>query len=256
MSSDPIEVEVRRQTAILRINRPHVHNSINLEAMECLESKMRQLRRQSQIRAIILTAAGNESFCSGGDLNYFAQLKTRRAGLAMSRRMQSILSRLCETQWVVIAAINGQALGGGCEILTACHFRIAVPRATFQFRQGPNGLITGWGGGIRLFQLAGQSQALRLLLKAEAINAKEALRIGFIDQIVSSRQLMNAALKLADTINQYPLLAIRSFLEVARLARLANHQQAVRRETELFGDCWIGKDFRKMLSRFIQNKQK
>ena len=138
-----IELEDRGNIAILRFNRPSVHNSLNGKLMEKWKVHLDEIETLPNIRSIIITGAGSKTFCSGGDLNYFASLKTEKACLEMLHRMQSITNRLFCGKWVVIAAVNGKTFGGGCEILTACHFRIAVPHASFVFKQAPNGIITG-----------------------------------------------------------------------------------------------------------------
>ncbi len=130
-----VEFERHDAIALLRINRPEIHNAVNEAVMEHLENVQEEIYSDSSIRIIILTSAGRESFCSGGDLKHFASLKTREDALNMSRRMQAILNKFWQGDRVVIAAVNGKALGGGCEILTASHFRIAAEHATFSFRQ-------------------------------------------------------------------------------------------------------------------------
>ncbi len=251
-SDDILEFEnYEQQTAILRLNRPTVHNSINAEMMQQLEKRIDEIEADSSTRCIVLTGAGSGTFCAGGDLRYFATLTTREDCLAMSKRMQAILNRLWLGKRVVIAAVNGQALGGGCEILTACHLRIAARSARFAFRQAPNGIITGWGGGRRLIRLLGKSQALRLLLSGEYIDAEEALRIGFVTQVVDASELLAGALDLAGEINKNSRKAVEEFLELAMLAELANWEMVVEEETERFADLWMGNEFQTFLKKYL-----
>ena len=164
--------------------------------------------------------------------------------------MQAILDRIWNGDKVSIAAINGQALGGGCELLSVCHFRIAAEHAAFSYRQAQNGIITGWGGGSRLLRQLGRCQALRLLSTSETIDAAEALRIGLVDQIVSSDRLMDVCFELVDKIQQNSAMAVSAFLGIARAVELGDLDGARRLETEAFADLWIGDDFRKFLERF------
>jgi len=166
--------------------------------------------------------------------------------------MQAILARLYQGERVVIAAVNGQALGGGCEMLTACHLRIASLGARFSFRQAANGLTTGWGGGTRLFALVGRAHALDLLLTSRTIDAGEALAMGLIDRAVPADRLMDEARRLARAVSANPASSIRAFLDLARAIDRCDRGEAVRRETQLFGDCWIGKDFRRILRSFVK----
>ena len=254
-STDAVEFELRDHLALVRLNRPAVHNAVDEEVMSRLEALLDEIEPQSEIRSLILTGAGTETFCAGGDLAYFATLTSREEGLAMSRRMQALLNRFEAGRFFTIAAVNGQALGGGCEVLTACHYRIASASATFSYRQAPNGLITGWGGGVRLLRLVGRSRALRLLLTGERIGANEALRVGLVDQVVASGELLDASLRFAQVVSEQPAGAVRAFLELVSPGA-GDHVALIDRETELFGDLWVGEDFRSVLSRFAQRRQK
>ena len=248
-----VEFEIQKDVGIVRLNRPEAHNSVNASVMEELEQIVKSLEHRNDIRFLILTGTGKATFCAGGDLKYFATLKTRSKGLKMSRRMCAILDRLAAGPQVVIAAVNGSAWGGGCEILTACHFRIAASSAKFAFRQAANGLTTGWGGGIRLFQLVGRTQALRLLLTAETISAREAHRIGLVDRVVPPAKLLAAAEQLANTIRVNPPEAVSAFLELANVA--SNTGRVGRnRELEIFGDRWTSDDFSHSLSTFLKGR--
>lgn len=255
INDQPLEFEVHESTAVLRLNRPGVHNSVNAEMMAALERRLDGIEANPGIRAIILTAAGSETFSSGGDIRYFASLKSREACLEMSNRMQAILQRLKYGKRVVIAAINGQALGGGCEMITACHIRIAASHAEFSFRQAPNGIITGWGGGKRLIRLVGKTRALRLFLAGEKINAEEALRIGLIDQVVAADELLPAALSLAALINRNSRAAIEGFLELAALSETADWETVRNFETEKFADLWVGDDFQEFVERYLNSSK-
>ncbi len=250
MTADTVLWETDGPVATITLNRPAVHNAVDAAMMARLESILDQIEAQPQIRALILTGAGDRTFCAGGDLKYFVTLRTREAGLEMSRRMQAILARLYEGERVVIAAINGQALGGGCEILTACHFRVAAETANFGFRQAANGITTGWGGGTRLFALLGRAKALDLLLTSRIIDAREALALGLVDRMVPPSEAIAEARRLAEQICANPPRAVRAFLELARSVDQGDRAAAVRRETELFGEGWESEAFGQVLARF------
>jgi enoyl-CoA hydratase/carnithine racemase len=250
VTADPVLWETDGPVATITLNRPAVHNAVDEAVMARLKSILDHLDTQPAIRALILTGAGDRTFCAGGDLKYFATLKTREAGLAMSRRMQAILARLYEGERVVIAAINGQALGGGCEILTACHLRVASDTATFAFRQAANGITTGWGGGVRLFSLIGRARALDLLLTSRIVEAPEALTLGLVDRIVAAGEALTEARTLAQQTCANPDHSVRAFLELARAVDQGDRPAAVRRETELFGEGWESEAFGRVLARF------
>lgn len=249
MSETGLNFHIQTEIPILGLDRPQVHNAVDDRLMHAWEAALDQI---DTLRppAVILTGSGTQSFCSGGDLRYFDSLDSREQGRAMSLRMQAILERLHSGPRPVIAAINGDAYGGGCEILTACHFRLAVPTARFAFRQAANGVITGWGGGVRLLRLLPRAQALRLLLSSERIDAVEACRLGLIDQIVEREHLLEQALALATSIASNSQLAVASFLQLARCLERDGEHAARTLETELFADTWVGEDFARTLARF------
>jgi enoyl-CoA hydratase/carnithine racemase len=250
-STNLIELECCKEIAVLRLNRPEVHNAVNADMMTQWETHLDTIETDSQIRAIIITGKGSDTFCAGGDLKYFASLDTQSACVDMSHRMQAILNRMSCGKKVVVGAINGQALGGGCEICLACHYTIAADHATFAFRQAANGIITGWGGGRRFFKRVGKSSALRLLLTGERINAKDALNIRLIDQVVASEDLLPTAKNLVGKINANSQQSVEAFLKMADIFDNANDQNFIQFEADAFPGLFLGKNFRKILKNYI-----
>ncbi len=253
----PVVVEVQNAVAVLRLNRPAVHNAINIDVMVGLEEALDTLDRRRDVRVIVLTGAGERSFCAGADLKDIARLESRGDGQTMSRRMKAILSRLADGRRPVIAAINGNTLGGGCEVLLACHLRIAAAAARFSFRQAAMGVVTGWGGTTRAVRLLGRGRALRLLLTAETLDASEALRLGLVDAVVESPdRLMDEALGLARSISANAESSVSAFLELVRTYELEGVAAADDRETELFSDCWVGDPFRRRVAEWAAKTDK
>ena len=244
-----VQLEIDAPVAVLTLSRPSVHNAVDDEVMSALERALDQIESEPGVRCVVVTGSGHASFCAGGDLRYFATIRTREECRAMSERMQAILARLQDGGRFVIAAVNGRALGGGCEILTACHYRIAVESATFGFRQAANGVITGWGGGRRLFEQLGRSRALELLLTSRVIEAAEAHAMGFIDRVVPREQLRVASFGLAREVAAAPEASMRAFLELAT-RDMADRSAWISRETELFCDLWTGPTFSDVLERY------
>lgn len=249
-----LDYHSQNHIAVITLNRPEVHHAISEEMMTRLEEILDEIEGQPEVRVIILTASGETSFCAGGDLNYFMHLKTRQQARNMSLRMQSILNRIWSGERVVIAAINGQVFGGGCEILTACHFRIASSNARFSFRQAANGVITGWGGGLRLFRILGH-KGLHLLLTADNVDARLALQYGFVDTIVEIKALLPAAMALASRIIQNSADAVKIFLDLYRRSHIDTEESLVEFETEAFTDLWVGKDFQKWINEYFNKKK-
>lgn len=249
MSNNVVKFSKAGKTAIIRLNRPEVHNSINDAVMRRLETILNILEGDDNIGSVIITGAGEESFCSGGDLRYFAALKTTNEVRKMSIRMQNILTRFWEGDKPVIAAVNGQAFGGGCEILSYCHIRIAASHAQFGFRHAANGVITGWGGGKRILKQLGRA-AVPLLLTAKKISATDALRINFIDIVVEAGKLLDEALDWAGKINNNPAAAVQKFLQLSRLVLSGIDEQISRFEAESFVELWKKEAFQNILKKY------
>ncbi len=246
----PMTFEDANGVGVITLNRPEVHNAIDAAAMAAFEEILDQVDLRPDLRVLLLTGAGR-SFCAGGDLKYFAGLGSREDGRAMSRRMGALLRRLADGPRPVIAAVGGDALGGGCEVLVACHLRIAAPGARFSFRQAAMGVITGWGGGVRVLRLLGRARALRLLLSAETIDAAEAQRIGLVDFVTGDGAcLMDEALDLARRIASNAPESIAAFLDLARTYDAAGPAAAERREAELFEQGWVGEHFRRKVAEW------
>ncbi len=241
---------------VIRLDRPEVHNAVDASMMEGLERILDSVDGEPDLRVIVLTGAGERSFCAGGDLKYFAGLESRADGAEMSRRMSALLGWLADGPRPVIAAVNGDVLGGGCEVLVACHLRLAVQRARFSFRQAAMGVVTGWGGGVRVLRLLGRARALRLLLTAETIDAAEARRLGLVDFVASGGdQLMDEALSLARKIAANAPESIAAFLDLTRTYETAGPAAAEQRETELFAQTWAGEHFRRKVTEWTSGRK-
>lgn len=250
--TDCVQYERHEGIAVLRLHRPEVHNAVDLAVIERLEGVLDELE-VSDARVVILTGTG-KSFSAGGDLAYFHGLDEPGDGVAMSRRMQAILRRLEDGPWPVIAALNGPVIGGGCEIAVACHLRLAASGIRFAFRPAALGLITGWGGGLRLFRLLGRSTALRLLLGAETLSADKALSLGLVDRIVAPERLMDEALEWAERIAGNVPASLRAILALDRSIRRDGGAEVIETETRLFGELWDGPDFKRALDTWQQKR--
>lgn len=232
---------------VLTLNRPEARNAVDEAVMARLELALDRIERDPDVRAVVLTGKGNRAFCAGGDLKYFETLQTAEQARAMSRRMQRILTRFWLGDRAVIAAVNGAAIGGGFEIVTAAHFRICTEDATFRFVQVRRGLVTGWGGTARLFRMIGRDRALELLLTARKLNAREAEDRNIVNRVVPGDRLMPEALALAAEIAEGSPAAIRGFLEMAAGYEEPWLRRALKKETELFGERWSASELRTVL---------
>ncbi len=245
-----IDFRTQGNTVFLTFNRPQIHNAFNKQMMEQFDRFVREVSADDNIRFIVLTGAGKESFCSGGDLGYFGTLRTVAEVEKMSRLMTQTLDRLWKGRKIVIAAINGHALGGGCEIITACHFRLAVPEAQFSFRQAANGIITGWGGGARLFQQLNNRTAFKLLITSDSFSAEKALQIGFVDEVVVREDLLKQVEVLIDYLSAIHAEVTETILKMSTRCGEENFRQVRLLEIEKFPRFWFGQRFQEILEKF------
>ncbi len=251
-SQAPLVVEKNPPVGVIQINRPQVHNAIDGETMQALGNAVAELNADGTIRAVVLTASGNDTFCAGGDLRYFATLTTREAGKRMSQTMQAILQQIETAPKPYIAAIQGNALGGGCELALACHLRVMGEGKWFAFRQGANGIITGWGGGQRLFRLVGPSIALEWLLSARRIPVEELHRFGVVQRVVPVAEVVQEARNWAQQMAGLSPEVVRAFLQLYHLAMQEDWDAFAQVETERFADLWQTPGFQQFLQRWVK----
>ncbi len=239
---------------VITVNRPKVHNALNMETIRELRDLCLELRGEDRLRAMILTGAGERTFLSGGDLKEFQHIKTVEDARTMISAMKEVTELLAGFPWPVIAAVNGLAIGGGCETAVACDFRIAGETAEMGYRQVKMGIMSGWGGGPRLVHLLGRGKALRLMLTGELIKAREALAIGLVDQVVPSDQVMPAALSLAREIAKNAPLVVRAYKRLVQMTVKVPLEAALAFETELFGPVWVSQDHDECVRAFFEKR--
>jgi enoyl-CoA hydratase len=208
MAYQNILVTREENIGIVTFNRPRVLNALNHITMEELSAAVDELAADSSVRCIILTGAGEKAFVAGADINELRALASAGAAAEFAAWGQSILFKIENLSKPVIAAINGYALGGGCELSMACDIRIAADSARLGQPEIDLGILPGYGGTQRLPRLVGKGHAKWLILSGERISAQEALRIGLVDFVVPAAELLNAAKDLARKIASKAPLAV------------------------------------------------
>ena len=255
-----IEFDVNSDgVALLRVNRPASRNALTWAAQEAFAEAVAAAGRDAAgrdpaVRVLILTGTG-AAFVSGGDLKELAGHPEPAAGERLNRGMSAALAALTELPAPVIAAINGDAIGGGCEILTACDLRIAAAGARFAFRQVHNGLTTGWGGTARLVTLIGQSRAMELLLTGRVFDAEEAYRLGLVHRVVPPGvDVLDAAYSWAGELLQMPRQALAAGKALVHAAAHLSPADANRLEAQLFINLWPSADHIEAMAAFADKR--
>lgn len=239
---------------VVTVNRPEVHNALNMQTIRELRDLLLRLAAEDALRAMVLTGSGRKTFLSGGDLKEFQKIRTVDEARAMIAAMKEVTDLLAGSPWPVIAAVNGLAAGGGCETAVACDFRIAGETAELGFRQIKLGIMSGWGGGPRLVHLVGRSRALRLMLTGELVKAPDALAIGLVDRVVPPDRVMEEAMELAWSIAANAPLAVRAYKRLVQMTAQVPLDAALSFETELFGPVWVSEDHEECVRAFFEKR--
>jgi enoyl-CoA hydratase len=213
-----------------------------------------ELAHDASVRAVIVTGVGEKSFVAGADINEFTALRAIE-GQEYARRGQNVLDAIEGMGKPVIAAVNGYALGGGCELAMACTLRVAADSATFGQPEIDLGLIPGYGGTQRLTRLVGKGVALDLLLTGRRITAAEALRIGLVNRVVPSVDLMRESKQWAETLAAKAPIAVRCILESVHHGTLLPHAEGQRIEAALFGLATSTDDRREGTTAFLEKRK-
>lgn len=240
---------------LLRINRPEARNALDWATQDAFAETVRAAAHDDRLRVLILTGAGDKAFVSGGDLKELLDHPEPAAGERLNRTMSAALSGLIDLPLPVIAAVNGDAIGGGCEILTACDLRVAVPGARFAFRQVQNGLTTGWGGTGRLVTLLGHGRAMELLLTGRVIDAATAQELGLIHRLTSEGEdVVEAALAWATELVALPRRALAATKALVHAAGHLSLEDANRLEAQLFINLWPSADHLEAMRAFSEKR--
>ena len=235
------------------VDRPKVLNALNAETVGEIDRVFHEAREDESVKAVIVTGGGEKAFVAGADIGELAK-QTPLSGKETSERGQAILSRIERFPKVVIAAINGFALGGGCELALACHLRIASENAQIGLPEVTLGIIPGYGGTQRMARLLGKGKALELILTGDRIPAAEAERIGLVNKVVPADQLQAAAEEMARKIISRGPVAIRSAIEAVNLGMEMSFEDGQFLEATLFGLLCATEDTKEGLNAFLEKR--
>jgi enoyl-CoA hydratase len=241
-------------SAIVTINRPKVLNALNSQTIEDLRRCMLALQADEEVRVIVLTGAGEKSFVAGADINELA-VQTPTGGREHALRGQHVFDVIENLGKPVIAAINGYALGGGCELAMACTLRIAADTAKLGQPEINLGLIPGYAGTQRLSRLVGTGRAMEMILTGAPIAADEAQRIGLVNRVVPAAELMTEVRKLADQLARSAPIATRYIIDAVNKGVEMPFAEACRYEATLFGLVTSTGDMREGTKAFLEKRK-
>jgi enoyl-CoA hydratase len=253
MTFEHLLVERDGSVLTLTMNRPRVLNALSRASLRELDRVLTEASADASVGALVLTGAGDRAFAAGADLRELSRYTPFEAQ-EHAREVQGIFSRLERLRTPVIAAVNGLALGGGCELALACTFRLASASAMFGQPEINLGIMPGYGGSVRLQRLIGRGPALEMLLTGESIDAARALQLGLVNRVVDAAALQSEAQTLAAVIAGKPAVARRCILDAVAVGGESAIDVAQEHEAALFGLVFATEDMREGTRAFLEKR--
>ncbi len=254
ISGTRIITETFEAVTLLTINRPEALNALDQQTLQQLNTAVTAIEADPRVKVAIITGAGDKAFVAGGDIGVMQPLDPIAARQS-AVETQQLLNKIEYGSTVFIAAINGYALGGGCELALACDIRIAANSAQLGQPEVNLGIIPGWGGTQRLPRLVGVSVAKQLMLTGERISAAKAAEIGLVGEVVNADELMPRARELAQTIAAKPKVALQLIKEAVNNGFEMDMNRAFAYEADLFGLCFATADQKEGMLAFLEKRR-
>jgi len=248
-----VEIEIADRILTATVNRPEKMNALNSAVLEELDAAAVRARSDDAVGAMIVTGAGPKAFIAGADISELATM-TPVGGRAHALRGQAVFSRLENLGKPVIAAINGFALGGGCELALACTLRVASENARLGQPEVKLGILPGYGGSQRLARIVGEGRAMEICLTGEPISAAEAYRIGLVNRVVPAGEALGAARELAGKILANAPLAVAFTMDAIHNGLDLPLEDGLELEATLFGVCASTDDMREGMQAFLEKR--
>ncbi len=237
----------------ITIHRPDKLNALNAAVMRELGETVNEIYTNALIRSAIITGSGAKAFVAGADISEFKDLN-REEGMAMAKKGQDIFSLIEDSPKPIIAAVNGFALGGGCELAMACHFRLASENARFGQPEVNLGLVPGYGGTQRLTRLIGKGRAIELLISGNMIDAQTAFQYGLVNAVTRAEELLPKSIAILQLINTKAPLAVAGCIRCANLAVDEPGDAGFEEELKTFGDCFVTDDMKEGVAAFLEKR--
>jgi enoyl-CoA hydratase len=243
----------------ITINRPDKLNALNKQVFTDLDAAIDEVYNNAAIKTAIITGAGPKAFVAGADITEFAGL-TKDESMALAKRGQDVFFKIENSKKPIVAAVNGFALGGGCELTMACHFRLCSENAKFGQPEVNLGLIPGYGGTQRLTQLVGKGKSMELQMTAHLIDANEALQLGLVNHVTTAESLLERTKDILTVIMSKAPIAIGKIIECVNVAVVSdsaytNGKSGFDKEVEAFGDCFVTEDMKEGTAAFLEKRK-
>lgn len=245
---------VENGTLIITINRPDKLNALNKDVIADLGHLLEDVYTNDEIKGVILTGAGEKAFVAGADITEFSALDAVGGAALAEKGQKNVFDKIENCPKPVVAAVNGFALGGGCELAMACHFRVASENAKFGQPEVNLGLIPGYGGTQRLTQLIGKGKAMELLMTADMVGADEAKALGLVNHVFPLAELLPKAKEILAKIQSKAPVAISKIISCVNDAAKAEKNGFIN-EIQYFGECFATEDMREGTNAFLEKRK-
>jgi len=248
-----LKLDLKDGISLITINRPKYLNALNLETLKEIDQVLEKVKEEDEVQVVIMTGAGEKAFVAGADISEMKDMDPIKAK-EFAELGQKILRKIELMKKVVIAAVNGYALGGGCELAMACDLRIASKNAKFGQPEVGLGIIPGFGGTQRLPRIVGMSKAKELIFTGEIINAEEALRIGLVSKVVEQEKLLEEAQNIAKKIMSKSMIAISLAKEAINMGGSMDIEAGMSFEAKAFALCFSTYDQKEGMIAFMEKR--
>jgi len=243
----------------ITINRPDKLNALNAAVFTELDMAIDEVNENADIKSVIITGAGAKAFVAGADITEFNGLD-KEAAMALAKRGQDVFFKIEHCSKPIVAAVNGFALGGGCELAMACHFRLASENAKFGQPEVNLGLIPGYGGTQRLTQLIGKGKSMELQMTAHLVDANEALQLGLVNHVTTAETLLERTTEKLTIIQSKAPIAIGKIIDCVNVAVVSdsaytNGKSGFDKEIEAFGECFVTEDMKEGTTAFLEKRK-
>jgi len=254
MTFETLIFEKRNNYAIVTLNRPDKLNALNKQLFDDLAEIVNHVENANDIYALILTGSGEKAFAAGADIKELNACDSA-TGKVFSKYGSDVMARLENLSIPVIAAVNGFALGGGCELAMSCHIRFASDNAKFGQPEVNLGIIPGYGGTQRLTRIIGKSMAMELIISGNIINAEEALRLGLVNHVYPQAELLSKTEEFVNAILSKAPLAIKAAVAAINKAEDLTLENGLELESQLFGETCGTDDFKEGTNAFLEKRK-
>ena len=254
MSYQTLLLDVNDNIAVVTLNRPDKLNALNAQTINDLDSIFDELKENELVYVVVLTGSGEKAFVAGADIKELNKLNMISAK-EFAEKGQAIFNKIDKFDKPVIAAVNGFALGGGCELALACHIRLASDNAKFGQPEVNLGIIPGYGGSQRLARLINTGRAMEYILTADMISADEAYRIGLVNKVYTQNELLDKAIEMAKKITMKGQQAIRMAVKAVKAVDQMSLKEGQYLEASLFALCCGTEDFKEGTSAFLEKRK-